>query len=848
MNLKWATCAYSAVAVGGLYEFLFLDRLSAFNLDDDIHLHTYPSIIHYLQQIRLEGFPLWDQASFTGVSHLGTGLATPFNPLNYLVFVLTPASTYALLVAFHAVLAGVAMYFFLQRAVGYATVPSFLGGVIYQTLPLSRAIFAPFEVHLAFPVAYFPLAAAFGLLSLGSSDRKYTVFAALSLAAAVFAGTPLMLPALSIALFVVCGVGATAGSDGGVIRAAWTGASKGLAIVSLAAGLCAVSVLPFVVSFLDSMRMLHVDGQAGRSDLMERVLDLWHASKALMAAGRPNLSGISMLPALVGLFGLLGVLRSARSRAMRVSACVLALYVGFIGIPLLPGGRSLWQGVPIIGAVGSRFFLFLADFAVAIVVAAGAEHWFASGRFARVEKAAWLLVRANMLWLAAFILVFGVVFLVRPVDEIRQLFHPPYAEVLTPVGQGRSAGSSPFQFLRPIFQIHRWGVVYPRAFFGSRVWLILAAAAFQVVVAWFCLARRTGDGRGNLRARWSVVLSVGAAVTFLWCQTGETLSLQNGFFRETKISRFVRDLLGRERMAYLTDPVDYAANFHQFWVAGPLVFGATLPYGFAHSSPGRVMRLLFGAEFDADPQGIIGERRAPGRATREGVGTWIEKNLREAVPDESTRMFLTRADSPILDLFGVRFFISSEAPPNGTRLREVLDDNVLRRTGDYIRLTMYENPRRLPRAFIATDCRIVPSKEVIPMLASATVDPLRVALVEPEYADAVTCTANVGRESWPHDGGPRVEIVEYRSSRVTASIRPAGPGVLVLTDAFSRDWRVYVDDRRRAIVPVDVAFRGVPVDRGDKVVQFVFVPIWMYVGLVVSCLTAVLIVAVQRYR
>ena len=66
---------------------------------------------------------------------------------------------------------------------------------------------------------------------------------------------------------------------------------------------------------------------------------------------------------------------------------------------------------------------------------------------------------------------------------------------------------------------------------------------------------------------------------------------------------------------------------------------------------------------------------------------------------------------------------------------------------------------------------------------------------------------------------------------VTAS----GPGVLVLTDAYHRGWRAFLEDGRE--VPVYLAgyvSRGVGLPPGQHTVRFVFDPLSWRLGLAVS--------------
>ena len=124
-------------------------------------------------------------------------------------------------------------------------------------------------------------------------------------------------------------------------------------------------------------------------------------------------------------------------------------------------------------------------------------------------------------------------------------------------------------------------------------------------------------------------------------------------------------------------------------------------------------------------------------------------------------------------------------------------------------------------------------------------DLTRVALAEASDSRESPC-APLGDvdTSGPSDA----HIDTYSASRVTISLDGRRPGVLVLTDTYSPDWRAFVDGHSRPAFPVYGAFRGVIVEEGDETVQFVYRPRAVYAGMTVAGGTLALAIALLGRR
>lgn len=815
---------------------LFLLDLAAVFVASDFHLNDYPSVIHYLDRMRDELLPLWDPSNFSGVSHLGTGILSPFNPLNYLALVFSPAVTFGIQAAFHSVLRGVGMYFLLRCALGHSTAPAALGGVVYQILPIvSRDYLAHYLPQQTFPLSYYPIVAAFILRHAETREWRYAAYAGVTLAIAVLACTPMMLPALGVAALTIC-IGASAYRRNGPIGSVIVQATRSCSwVLAVAAGASAVLLVPFAQGYAESMRFMYLyDGYIQPSEFLVKGLD---GLRFLITAARPNLAGVSVLTMLVALCALVAIARGRRFPAM--VCCVyptLAMLAALVGVSImLP---RAWYALPVVRKIPTWVFLFLLDFAAALMVAVGVECWLGARRGVTLARGTVLaLARLYLIWIGAFALIITAALALLPVSQVIALFQPHFAA--TPSSESGPSAT----VIRQLFQLHRWGVFYyPETFFfGARAWLVMVLALSQVALAWLCLRHGSTDRAARVGI---IALAVVASAGLSLRATGELRQLRGRLYAANDVSRGLTSREPWERVVYLSDTDDYLSNEHQFSHAGPLFHGVAIPNGWSHNAPARVMRLLFASEFDVDLEAVSdgGVVSLPQAAQfREGSGP--ERTLE----NERASIVLTRPDSPLLRLFGARFLIAPRKL-RLSKLHRVAEAQIaLRMSRDDQTVVLYEDPNRLPRAFIVSRCLALSPPEDLAALRS--VDPLRVAIVETraDVGSAFRRTSSLPcMEDQAETASEPATITDYRSSKVVIAVRPTRPGLLVLTDTYSRDWRAYVDGKPRPVLPTDIAFRGVEVRPGDRTVEFVFRPAGMYAGLGISIATILTVAAVAR--
>jgi uncharacterized membrane protein YfhO len=83
-------------------------------------------------------------------------------------------------------------------------------------------------------------------------------------------------------------------------------------------------------------------------------------------------------------------------------------------------------------------------------------------------------------------------------------------------------------------------------------------------------------------------------------------------------------------------------------------------------------------------------------------------------------------------------------------------------------------------------------------------------------------------------GGGRCTLTANRADRVEIETAAETESVLVLSDTYFPGWKADVDGRRREILRVNLAFRGLCLPRGEHRVTFFYRPASFYVGLAIT--------------
>lgn len=153
-------------------------------------------------------------------------------------------------------------------------------------------------------------------------------------------------------------------------------------------------------------------------------------------------------------------------------------------------------------------------------------------------------------------------------------------------------------------------------------------------------------------------------------------------------------------------------------------------------------------------------------------------------------------------------------------------------------VNIYENTRALPRAWIASEERVLDEQAILQTVRSGFLpdgsrwDPGRTALLETEPSFSLKSPAIV----------ENVEVTSYEPNRLSLRTRASGDSLLVLSENDYPGWRAYVDGAATSIIRVNYALRGVAVPAGDHQITLVYRPWSVMVGMLISILTAVALI------
>ena len=199
-----------------------------------------------------------------------------------------------------------------------------------------------------------------------------------------------------------------------------------------------------------------------------------------------------------------------------------------------------------------------------------------------------------------------------------------------------------------------------------------------------------------------------------------------------------------------------------------------------------------------------------------------------------TNLLSAGLDSPLLDLFNVRYIVIPNASAETIEQRD--DFKFLLRTYPTVyedqRVKVLENPDALPRAWIVHDAITVAPGTALAPLANSTVDFRTTAILEqpaPPLAQPADPQAD------------RVEITEYSHDQITLTASSDAPGLVMVSDTYDPNWHAYVDGEPVDLYVADHALRAVPMPAGERTIELRYEPRALSFGIGISLGTVALL-------
>ena len=186
-----------------------------------------------------------------------------------------------------------------------------------------------------------------------------------------------------------------------------------------------------------------------------------------------------------------------------------------------------------------------------------------------------------------------------------------------------------------------------------------------------------------------------------------------------------------------------------------------------------------------------------------------------------------------LDLANIRYLVlTDEYPRPQGRYPLVFHDTTTN-------VSVYENTRCLPRAYLVSGFRVIEDDSAILEFISMK------AQENPEwFKNNVILSEDPGDGFYPGDTSQaHVFSVHYGFNLVEMEVSNPEPAFLVFLDNFDKGWHVSIDGRKGRIIRANYIFRAVPLPQGKHKVCFKYLPHSLIVGCMISAITLVTILA-----
>jgi hypothetical protein len=219
------------------------------------------------------------------------------------------------------------------------------------------------------------------------------------------------------------------------------------------------------------------------------------------------------------------------------------------------------------------------------------------------------------------------------------------------------------------------------------------------------------------------------------------------------------------------------------------------------------------------------------------------KGLPSPLRNDPAASDVRRYDSPLVDLLNVRWVIADRPPAPGWPARfhpgPSKQPASKYEPGWDRRLSVWENPHPMSRAFIVHAARVVRG-ESAEQAELAQLDPRRWAMVDRPTEVALPDSSDLLAEA----------AISYTATRTSVTVETNSPlpGVLVVADAHYPGWSVTVDGKPATLLRADYAFRGVALAAGrhQVVMRYVARPVRVGLGLSVLGILGLLLIGLTR--
>jgi hypothetical protein len=185
----------------------------------------------------------------------------------------------------------------------------------------------------------------------------------------------------------------------------------------------------------------------------------------------------------------------------------------------------------------------------------------------------------------------------------------------------------------------------------------------------------------------------------------------------------------------------------------------------------------------------------------------------------------------LLDMLNVKYVLS-EKPIDITGF------NLIRKGTGASKL--YQNRNWLPRAYLVKNFRVLKGDQEFARAFHEHGFDLRETVLLESSPDRFL---DLKTQPLIPDISPAVKIASYQNNRMVLTVSTPEAALLFMSETHYPGWKAYVDGRAEEILRANYVFRAIPVGPGSHRIEVVYQPLSFKIGLAVSLLTLLLLIA-----
>jgi hypothetical protein len=173
-----------------------------------------------------------------------------------------------------------------------------------------------------------------------------------------------------------------------------------------------------------------------------------------------------------------------------------------------------------------------------------------------------------------------------------------------------------------------------------------------------------------------------------------------------------------------------------------------------------------------------------------------------------------KPDWPLIDFLNVKYILSDET----------LDARKFAPVYQTDSFKIYENKNVLPRAFMVFESEVIPdSKKILEQMTSLDYNFGRKVILEESPQSQLARPKN-------ENTAYSIKYMKYFNDEVIMGVSCDSPGMLVMSDLYTPDWKASIDNVQTKIYRANYAFRSVNIPAGTHTITFTYSPLSYKIG------------------